>query len=634
MAASTYSSDFCLDHSGFRANGIDLYLSSWNMDKNVLKKILSDKATAFLNLASFILKDSAVDQSRSDHAIIGTVLSTRVSEIRDRTMIMWEFSDLKETRLRVTLFGDLQEKKEYTQEGSVWAILNPHLKPKDPQYDLRMVDVADTSTLMNIGTVSGLMQCKGVTQRGTQCKNIMYSSLFGEYCKYHVNQFKKRKKGNKGENSSNSVLNSIEDASGGKINSVASAASDNKNYGNSTIKGNFIINKESLAQKKYRMLDKGGAVQSVQVPKKTELEKLIIGQRSPEASCGKCLFGDKSENGKGSLSDVKLGYKLPKMQYLLEKAMKSRENLERKRNNIDCGLKFITDRKPIGSIKSKESPNTLADRSQTYPTTLNIASNLKDKHTVLPKIPLYCDSSTKCVSYSSSTLSCEDTKVTNFEQPTIMAKCNPSKCLKKDVGAKKCELSDSFLRWWMQLNFLLGSNNSMDFERLGKELLHVEDPNFQFSHEEGAIVELKKLCQGLLYHTDEQVSISALKCLRNLVGKKKKITAISTVSTILGSDNCNAVKETFSKRRCSPENKNINAGEIAPAHQKLYDESLMQEVREALGKKSVVDAYRQQEDLDDIKKELQKLGKLECTEELKQTIMEIGVPAFFCMQAC
>ncbi|EUD69182.1 hypothetical protein C922_00045 [Plasmodium inui San Antonio 1] len=176
-----------------KANEIELELKEWKTNKEDCQSFLKNKT--IMSFADYISKyDSEIKKKKNEEeeiVIICTIVNIpyQVRKYNNEKFIFWDISDLQNTQSRIFLTGEICEQFEAEKEGAVIALVNPVVKDKDPQYyNSRLLEVSDNTKLKVIGLIDKLERCKGRKRNGEGCKIVIYTPLFGHFCKYHVKQ--------------------------------------------------------------------------------------------------------------------------------------------------------------------------------------------------------------------------------------------------------------------------------------------------------------------------------------------------------------------------------------------------------------------------------------------------------------
>ncbi|SBS86237.1 conserved Plasmodium protein, unknown function [Plasmodium ovale curtisi] len=208
-----------VDGDKIKANDICLQLKSWGISKEDCEAFFQNKKV--MHFKDYISKyddeikkkkktnvgevhGEVLEEGEKEIAVICTIVNIpyQVRKYNNEKFVFWDISDLKDTQSRLFLTGEICEVYENVKEGAVLVLVNAHMKDKDPQYyNSRLLEIHDKKDLKIIGTVDKLEKCKGRKRNGESCKIILYTPLFGHYCKYHIKQdrSKKKKKG-RGQN--------------------------------------------------------------------------------------------------------------------------------------------------------------------------------------------------------------------------------------------------------------------------------------------------------------------------------------------------------------------------------------------------------------------------------------------------
>lgn len=182
-----------LHKDGIVANGVELFIRKWMKDRNELGAVFSDSSTAFAHVS--VLADSRNTEhcrmqlklpQNVDMAIICTVSSVHYQAVKNGNVTVWMCSDLKETMIKLTVYGDVPEDFEQVGKGSVIAVLNPDMNDISKDANFRGISIKNCENVLLIGEIDGIEICKGVTVRGTPCKNVVYIHYQGEFCKFHT----------------------------------------------------------------------------------------------------------------------------------------------------------------------------------------------------------------------------------------------------------------------------------------------------------------------------------------------------------------------------------------------------------------------------------------------------------------
>ncbi|CDU20036.1 conserved Plasmodium protein, unknown function [Plasmodium yoelii] len=211
-----------VDNDKINANNICLQLNKWETSKEKCEELFKDKQ--IMTLKDYISKyddeiknkknsntsDNTIDNVKNvgmqDIVIICVIVNIpyQVRKYNNEKYIFWDVSDLVDTQTRIFLTGEICEQNEHVQEGAILALVNPFVKDKDPQYyNSRIIEIYDNKNLILIGSVDKLEKCKGRKRNGESCKIILYTPLFGNYCKYHIKQDKSKKRKKKNEQNEN-----------------------------------------------------------------------------------------------------------------------------------------------------------------------------------------------------------------------------------------------------------------------------------------------------------------------------------------------------------------------------------------------------------------------------------------------
>ncbi|CAD2111923.1 hypothetical protein YYG_04366 [Plasmodium vinckei petteri] len=211
-----------VDTDKINANNICLQISKWETSKEKCEELFKDKQ--IMNLKEYISKyDDEIKNKKSSNAsdinvdnvkglgtqdivVICVIVNIpyQVRKYNNEKYIFWDVSDLVDTQTRIFLTGEICEQNEHVKEGAILALVNPFIKDKDPQYyNSRIIEIYDNKNLILIGSVDKLEKCKGRKRNGESCKIILYTPLFGNYCKYHIKQDKSKKRKKKNEQNEN-----------------------------------------------------------------------------------------------------------------------------------------------------------------------------------------------------------------------------------------------------------------------------------------------------------------------------------------------------------------------------------------------------------------------------------------------
>ncbi|GFE54649.1 rhoptry ROP9 [Babesia ovis] len=177
---------------GIVANGVELVMRKWIKSREDMGSIFADNSTVFAHVAALIdSKDT--EQCRNmlklganvDMAVICVVTAVNTYAGKGGNVTVWMCSDLKETTLKVNVYGTMSSELGGIGQGSIIAVLNPDLTDYTKD-NYRGISVKNCDNVLLIGEIDGLQMCKGVTTKGTTCKNLVYKHHQGEFCKYHL----------------------------------------------------------------------------------------------------------------------------------------------------------------------------------------------------------------------------------------------------------------------------------------------------------------------------------------------------------------------------------------------------------------------------------------------------------------
>ncbi|VWU50892.1 Primase zinc finger containing protein, putative [Hepatocystis sp. ex Piliocolobus tephrosceles] len=199
-----------VDSDKININNICLELTKWVTSKEDCESFFRNKHIIYFKeymekydseIKEKISKQNANEtDEQNDIIVLCTIVNIpyQVRKYNQEKYIYWDISDLQETQSRLFLSGEICEQHENVKEGTVIALVNPGMKDKDPQYyNSRILIVQNKENIKLVGFIDKLEKCKGKKRNGENCKMILYTPLFGHYCKFHIRQDKSNKQKNK-----------------------------------------------------------------------------------------------------------------------------------------------------------------------------------------------------------------------------------------------------------------------------------------------------------------------------------------------------------------------------------------------------------------------------------------------------
>ncbi|KAL5368044.1 Mcm10p-like'Mcm10p-like' [Cryptosporidium parvum] len=106
-------------------------------------------------------------------------------EINKRYTI-WNITDLKGSKCRLYLFGEVFEQFQNELIGYLYLIINPSIITSDGKNFKSYLSISKLSQIIKVGKVNGFSICKGVNKNGTLCTNPIDSNYQGQLCKHHI----------------------------------------------------------------------------------------------------------------------------------------------------------------------------------------------------------------------------------------------------------------------------------------------------------------------------------------------------------------------------------------------------------------------------------------------------------------
>ncbi|AFZ81106.1 hypothetical protein BEWA_005140 [Theileria equi strain WA] len=187
--------------NGIIANDIHLIIKNWTIDYKDISMILSDDTTFFASLKS-VVNTKDIQQCRKllglanniDLAMICVIVMSNTFVNNDDLVTNWVASDMQESSIRISVRGKLPPELKAINTGTICAILNPDIKEQMVKTDLKCINIRQMDDILIIGELDGLQFCKGITSKGTACRNFVYTHNQGDFCKFHVKSGTKTKK--------------------------------------------------------------------------------------------------------------------------------------------------------------------------------------------------------------------------------------------------------------------------------------------------------------------------------------------------------------------------------------------------------------------------------------------------------
>lgn len=182
-----------LYRDGIVANGIQVVIRKWVKERNEIGAVFNDSTTVFAHV-NMLADARNTDQCRKhlklqphvDMAIICTVTAVNSHAGNGSAVTVWICSDLQETSLKLTIYGSMPAELANVSQGTVLAVLNPDMNDISKDYQYRSISIKNCDNVLLIGETYGIKLCKGVTTRGTSCRNTVYTHHQGDFCKFHL----------------------------------------------------------------------------------------------------------------------------------------------------------------------------------------------------------------------------------------------------------------------------------------------------------------------------------------------------------------------------------------------------------------------------------------------------------------
>ncbi|ANQ09776.1 Uncharacterized protein PCOAH_00043710 [Plasmodium coatneyi] len=449
-----------------KANEIELELKEWKTNKEDCQSFLKNKT--IMSFADYISKyDSEIKKKKDEEeiVIICTIVNIpyQVRKYNNEKFIFWDISDLQNTQSRIFLTGEICEQFEAEKEGAVIALVNPVVKDKDPQYyNSRLLEVLDKTNLKVIGLIDKLERCKGRKRNGESCKIVIYTPLFGHFCKYHVKQDRtKRGKKKYGKSSRYVEVGPItwdEGEEAAAVDEVNEA--DGKENGSSTTTTEA---EKKKTKKKKKKEDTGGT--DATGGESFDVES-IIG-----------MYTNKIE-----VKDKK------KKKELVENRIKELDNFS-KLTNDGLDLELLNSKEPT----EKEEPSTTQ----------------KSANTILTE---QCPELIHLINKSNKT---DEDEQEVSQQEKLRIKEESRKKNEQLAASNEEKLKKKFDNFLVKLIELQKSKDENDVKTLLKGLIYVTN-NFQFSLKHVSSSNIFDVCYKLMDHRSEEVAIAALKFKRKI----------------------------------------------------------------------------------------------------------------------
>ncbi|CAA9989399.1 conserved Plasmodium protein, unknown function [Plasmodium knowlesi strain H] len=452
-----------------KANEIELELKEWKTNKEDCQSFLENKT--IMNFADYISKyDSEIKKKKEEEeiVIICTIVNIpyQVRKYNNEKFIFWDISDLQNTQSRIFLTGEICEQFQAEKEGAVIALVNPVVKDKDPQYyNSRLLEVLDKTKLKVIGLIDKLERCKGRKRNGESCKIVIYTPLFGHFCKYHVKQDRtKRGKKKYGKSGRYVEVGPITWDEGEQVAAVDEVnEADGKENGSSTTTTETEKNKRKKKKKKE---DTGGTGGTDATGGESFDIESIIG-----------MYTNKIE-----VKDKK------KKKELVENRIKELDNFS-KLTNDGLDLEILSSKEPT----EKEE----------------VATSQKSANDILTK---QCPELIHLINKSNKADE-DEQEVSQKEKLRIKEE---SRKKKEQLAASNEEKQKrKFENFLVKLIELQKSKDENDVKTLLKGLIYVTN-NFQFNLKHVSSSNIFDVCYKLMDHRNEDVAIAALKFKRKI----------------------------------------------------------------------------------------------------------------------
>ncbi|KJP89959.1 hypothetical protein AK88_00415 [Plasmodium fragile] len=454
------------------ANEIELELKEWKTNKEDCQCFLQNRT--IMNFADYISKyDSEIKKKKEQEeiVIICTIVNIpyQVRKYNNEKFIFWDISDLQNTQSRIFLTGEICEQFEAETEGAVIALVNPVVKDKDPQYyNSRLLEVLDKTKLKVIGLIDKLERCKGRKRNGESCKIVIYTPLYGHFCKYHIKQDRtKRGKKKYGKSARYVEVGPITWDEGEE-----GAAADEVNAGDGNENGSSTTTTETEKNKKKK--------------------------KKKKEDTGGTDGGDASNAPDGESFDIESIIGMYTNKILVKDKKKKKELVENRIKELDNFSKLTNDGLDLELLSQKE-PTEKEEAARTQ----------KSANDILTE---QCPELIHLI-YKSNKADEDEQEVSQKEKLRIKEE---SRKKTEQVAAsneeKQKKRFDNFL---VKLIELQKSKDENDVKTLLKGLIYVTN-NFHFSLKHVSSSNIFDVCYKLMDHRSEEVAIAALKFKRKI----------------------------------------------------------------------------------------------------------------------
>ncbi|KMZ78615.1 hypothetical protein PVIIG_00010 [Plasmodium vivax India VII] len=462
---------FVIHGNKLKANEIELELKEWKTNKEDCQSFLKNKT--IMSFADYISKyDSEIKKKKDEEeiVIICTIVNIpyQVRKYNNEKFIFWDISDLQNTQSRIFLTGEICEQFETEKEGSVIALINPVVKDKDPQYyNSRLLEVLDKTKLKVFGLIDKLERCKGRKRNGESCKIVIYTPLFGHFCKYHVKQDRtKRGKKKYGRSARYVEVGPITWDEGEEVNAEdeanAAGEADGKENGSSTTT--------------------------------TETEKKKKKKKKKEGTYG----ADAANAAGGESFDIESIIGMYTNKIVVKDKKRKKELVENRIKELDNFSKLTNDGLDLELLNEKEP----AEKEE-------VATTHKSANAILTE---QCPELIHLIHKTNKA----DEDAQEVSQKEKLRIKEESQKKNKELAASNEEKQkrkfDSFL---VKLIELQKSKDENDVNTLLKGLIYVTN-NFHFSLKHVSSSNIFDVCYKLMDHRSEEVAVAALKFKRKI----------------------------------------------------------------------------------------------------------------------